>query len=181
MKSAYLVLLFLLTNFACKANDLDMFRLSGPVDSVCIIMNDAGLEWQTEFTFDTNGILDGIDGEEIDCIRDDNGRITSITLIDAAEDDEESFTTIEMNLFYDNAGRVIRTTGMSADEQWSQRYIYDTNGLLKERTYDIVGEEEIQSYLYLKFDEYGNWTERLEKLQSMDQTIRQIRHITYRQ
>lgn len=172
--------LFLFIGLAGRANDLDMFRLTGPVDSLCVVMNDAGLEWQTEYTFDSDGMLIEIDGEEIECERDGENRIKTITLVDAAEDDENEFTTIEMKLFYDKTGRVIRTEAMSADEQWVQNYLYDSNGLLKQRDYDIVGDEEIQTYTYLKFDEFGNWTERLEKLKSMDQTILQIRHITYR-
>lgn len=178
MKSVSFVLLFFIS-FACQANDLKMFCLSGPVDSICIVMNDAGLEWQTEYTFDTDGALIEIDGEEIDCKRDAEGRMTAITLIDTAEDDEESYTTISMRLFYDKAGHVVKSEAVSGDEQWVQTYVYDTKGLLKQHSYNMNGEDEIQTYTYLKFDKFGNWTERLEKSKSMDQTIRQIRNITY--
>lgn len=179
MKSVCFLLLFL-TCFVCRANDLTMFSLTGPVDSVCIVHDDAGLEWQIEYSFDSDGFLIEIDGEEPECERNKQHRISTITLIDSEEDDEESFTTIQMKLFYDNSGRVIKTESKSGDEQWIQNYFYDSKGLLKERDYDISGEKEVQTYTYLKFDEYGNWTERLEKLKSMDQTIRQTRYITYR-
>lgn len=53
--------------------DLDMFGLKGPVDSICIIMNDAGLEWQNEFTFDEHGMLVELDGMEVECTRDELG------------------------------------------------------------------------------------------------------------
>lgn len=179
MKQLLLFLIMCISGMMLHAGDLDMFCLKGPVDSVCVIMNDAGLEWQTEYTFDSEGFLIELDGEEFDCERDSSGRMISIILEDSAEDDEEAFTTIEVKISYDNAGRVVKTSSSSADEQWTQSYHYDHNGVLKQRDYDIVGNEEILTYVYLKFDDYGNWTERIEKLGSMDQSIRQIRHITY--
>lgn len=128
---------------------------------------------------DADGLLIEIDGEEFDCERDSDGRMTSIILEGSAEDDEDSFTTIETRLIYDSKNRVIKTTAISADEQWTQNYTYDANGLLKQRDYDNLGDDESQTYTYLKFDSYGNWTERLEKQKSMDQTIRQTRIIIY--
>lgn len=160
--------------------DLDMFCLKGPVDSICIIMNDAGLEWQNEFTFDEHGMLVELDGMEVECTRDELGRMKTIIVEDVVEDNEDAFTTIEMHLFYDNAGRVIKVTSMSADETWTQNYRYHHNGNLKERDYDSVDSDEMLTYVYLKFDDYGNWTTRQEKLASMDQTITQTRNITYR-
>lgn len=177
---ALILLIASICGLSVHANDLGMFCLNGPVDSVCVRMNDAGLEWQNEFSFDENGCLIELDGCEIDCKRDEYGRMTSIILEDAYEDDEDTFTTIEMHLAYDNAGRVSKVTSMSADETWTQNYRYDHNGLLKERDYDSVDQDEALKYVYLKFDDYGNWTKRLEKLQSMDQTIVQTREITYR-
>ncbi|MCM1077483.1 MAG: hypothetical protein NC411_09010 [Bacteroides sp.] len=157
-----------------------MFCLKGPVDSICIVMNDAGLEWQTEFTFDENGFLIELDGAEIDCVRDENGRMKSITVEDALEDDEDAFTTINMTMAYDSEGRVIKVTSTSADETWTQNYRYNKDGLLSERDYDSDNQDEVQKYVYLKFDNFGNWTQRQEKLQSMDQVITQTRNITYR-
>lgn len=113
--------------------DLDMFGLKGPVDSICIIMNDAGLEWQNEFTFDEHGMLVELDGMEVECTRDELGRMKTIIVEDVVEDNEDAFTTIEMHLFYDNAGRVVKVTSMSADETWTQNYRYHHNGNLKER------------------------------------------------
>ena len=162
------------------ANDLKMFCLKGPVDSVCITMNDAGLEWQNEFCFDEKGFLVEMDGSDIDCKRDSFGRMISIIVEDAYEDNEEIFTTIEMNLTYDNAGRVSKVTSKSADEIWTQNYRYGQNRLLKERDYDSVDQDEVLKYTYLKFDDYGNWTKRVEKLQSMDSEIIHTRNITYR-
>lgn len=180
MKVIYCLIISLCGLFA-RANDLDMFCLKGPVDSLCVIMNDAGLEWQNEFVFDEKGNLIEVDGEEFICERGADGRMQSIVLEEAVEDDEDTFTTIEMKLTYDPAtGRVEKVTSSSADETWTQLYRYDAKGLLKERSYDYSGEDEVWTYTYLKFDGHGNWTERLEKLGSMDQTIRQIRHITYR-
>lgn len=179
MKTLLLIIVSM-CGLVAHANDLDMFCLKGPVDSVCIIMNDAGLEWQNEFTFDEKGFLVELDGMEIDCKRDSSGKMLSIIVEDAVEDDEDAFTTIEMCLTYDKAGRVVKVTSTSADEIWTQNYRYDHNGLLKERDYDSVDEDEVLTYTYLKFDEYGNWTERKEQLRSMDQTIIQTRNITYR-
>lgn len=181
MKKAVCFVFLFFISLVCRANDFGMFCISGPVDSICIVMNDAGLEWQTEFTFDSDGFLIEIDGEEVECERDSEERITSITLTDYAEDDENSATTIQMRLFYDKSGRVVRTEAVSGDEQWVQHYIYDGQGRLKELRYDMNGEDEIRIYTYLKFDKFGNWTERTEKLRSMDQTIHQSRHITYLQ
>ena len=161
------------------ASDLDMFGLKGPVDSVCIVMNDAGLEWQTEFTFDENGLLIEIDGVEVSCERDVKGRMTSITVEEAVEDDEDSYTTINMTIAYTPSGRVSKVTASSGDEVWTQTYSYDADGLLKELIYDSTEDKEVQQYTYLKFDEYGNWTQRQEKLQSMDRTVTQTRNITY--
>lgn len=163
-----------------EVKDLDMFGLKGPVDSICITMNDAGLEWQTEYTFDEHGMLVELDGVEVECTRDEQGRMKTIIVEDAVEDNEDAFTTIEMHLFYDNAGRVVKVTSMSADETWTQNYRYHHNGNLKERDYDSVDQDEMLTYVYLKFDDYGNWTLRHEKLASMDQTIAQTRNITYR-
>ena len=177
------VIIFLIASvfgIFAHANDLDMFCLKGPVDSVCIIMNDAGLEWQNEFCFDEQCFLVEMDGVDIDCKRDGFGRMISIIVEDAYEDNEEAFTTIEMHLTYDRAGRVSKVKSMSADEIWTQNYRYDHNGLLKERDYDSVDQDEALKYTYLKFDDYGNWTKRVEKLQSMDSEIIQIRNITYR-
>lgn len=179
MKLLFLLLASICSLFA-NANDLEMFCLKGSVDSVCIIMNDAGLEWQTEFSFDKDGKLVRIDDNEFDCKRDAKGRIASITVEDAVEDDENVFTTIEMQLTYDNSGRVTKVRSTSTDETWEQIYRYDEKGLLKERGYDSADEDETLKYVYLKFDKHGNWTERLEKLSSMDQTIAQTRHIIYR-
>ncbi|WP_290449720.1 hypothetical protein, partial [Duncaniella muris] len=106
----------------CKANDLPMFCLAGPIDSLCVVMDDAGLEWQNEYTFDSDGSLIEIDGDEVDCERDSAGRISSITLIEATEDDEDTYTTIKMRLFYDKSGRVVRVEAVSGDEQWVQTY-----------------------------------------------------------
>lgn len=181
MKKVVCFVFLFFISLVCRANDFGMFCISGPVDSICIVMNDAGLEWQTEFTFDSAGFLIEIDGEEVECERDSEERITSITLTDYAEDDENSATTIQMRLFYDKSGRVVRTEAVSGDEQWVQHYIYDGQGRLKELRYDMNGEDEIRIYTYLKFDKLGNWTERTEKLRSMDQTIHQSRHITYLQ
>ena len=180
MKSVSFVLLFFMS-IVCQANDLQMFCLSGPVDSICIIMDDAGLEWQNEYTFNSDGFLIEIDGEEVDCGRDSAGRITSISLIEAAEDDEESYTAIEISLFYDKYGRVVKAEAVSGDEQWTQSYTYDTNGRLTEQRYNMSGDEEVRIYTYLEFDQFGNWTKRLERLKSMDQTTRQCRNIVYRE
>lgn len=173
-------LLISLFGLSVHAGDLEMFCLKGPVDSVCVIMDDAGLEWQNEYVFDESGNLIELDGEEVICGRDSDGRMTSISLEEAVEDDEEKFTTIEMQLAYDQSGRVVKVVSTAADETWTQNFRYGPKGLLKERDYDTQSDDEKLTYVYRKFDEYGNWTERLEKLGSMDQTIRQIRHITYR-
>lgn len=175
-------LLFLIASMCglfAYANDLSMFGLKGPVDSVCIIMNDAGLEWQTEFTFDEKGLLIEIDGVEVTCVRDSKDRIASIIVEESVEDDEDAFTTIDMSLTYDTSGYVTKVTAKSGDETWTQTYKYDSKGLLTELVYDGGEENEIRQYVYLKFDEYGNWTERQERLQSMDSTITQTRNITY--
>lgn len=178
------IILLLASLFAVSANgavnDLDMFGLKGAVDSVCIIMNDAGLEWQTEFTFDEDGMLIEIDGSEVECTRDKSGRIATIIVEDAVEDNEDEFTTIEMKLTYDEAGRVVKVAAISDGESWVQNYRYDPKGLLKEHDYDGADQDETQKYEYLKFDSHGNWTLRHEKLKSMDQTIVQKRNITYR-
>ena len=178
MKSVSFVLLFFMS-LICKANDLPMFCLAGPIDSLCVVMDDAGLEWQNEYTFDSDGSLIEIDSDEVDCERDSAGRISSITLIEATEDDEDTYTTIKMRLFYDKSGRVVRVEAVSGDEQWVQTYAYDSSGHLTEQCYNMNGVEEVRTYTYLKHDRFGNWTERLEKLKSMDQTIRQCRNIIY--
>lgn len=105
MKAIYCLIISFCSLFA-HANDLDMFCLKGPVDSVCIVMNDAGLEWQNEYVFDEQGNLIELDGEEFICERDADGRMKSVLLEDAVEDDEEKFTTIEMTLSYNSDGRV---------------------------------------------------------------------------
>lgn len=180
MMKTLLILIASLCSLCSHANDLTMFCLKGPVDSVCIIMNDAGLEWQTEFTFDEDGYLTELDGSEIDCTRDESGRMKSIIVEDALEDDEDSYTTIKMTLHYDATGHVVKVVSTSSDETWTQNYRYNKDGLTDERDYDSDNQDEIQKYVYLKFDNYGNWTERLEKFQSMDQVITQTRNITYR-
>ena len=178
------IILLFASLFALSAhgavNDLDMFGLKGAVDSICIIMDDAGLEWQTEFAFDEDGMLIEIDGSEVECTRDKQGRISSITVEDAVEDNEDEFTTIEMKLTYDSAGHVIKVTATSQGESWVQNYRYDSRGLLKEHDYDGADQDEAQKYEYLEFAAHGNWTLRHEKLESMDQTIVQKRNITYR-
>lgn len=179
MKAIYCLIISFCSLFA-HANDLDMFCLKGPVDSVCIVMNDAGLEWQNEYVFDEQGNLIELDGEEFICERDADGRMKSVLLEDAVEDDEEKFTTIEMTLSYNRDGRVDKVVSTAGDETWTRNYRYNEKGLLKERDYDTSGDDEKLTYVYYKFDDHGNWTERLEKLGSMDQTIRQIRNITYR-
>jgi len=170
----------MLSGIVCHAGDIDMFCLKGNVDSICISMNDAGLEWQTEFKFDNDGFLIGIDGDEFDCERDSSGRIVLVILEDYAEDDENELTTIETRLEYDDAGRVVKATAKTADEQWSQDYHYDNRGLLTSLSYDTAGENEVRTYTYVAFDSHGNWTERIENLSSMEQTIKQTRHIVYK-
>ncbi len=172
--------LFTLLSISAHAGDLGMFCLKGPVDSVCVVMNDAGLEWQTEFVFDEDGFLIELDGEDFECERDENDRIRSVVLEDMVEDNEELYATIGMTFEYDKAGRVIRQISKSADETWTQNYHYDDKGRLIKRDYDTMSEDEVMTYEYVKFDELGNWTERIEKSASMDQNIRQIRKIFYR-
>ncbi len=143
------------------------------------MMNDAGLEWQNEFRFDKDGNLIEVDGEEFACDRDDSGRIVSLTLEEAVEDDEETFTAIDMELTYDSNGHVAKVISTSEDESWAQNYRYDKDGNLRERDYDAGTDDELLTYEYKSFDRFGNWTLRLEKLGSMDQTITQQRKITY--
>ena len=112
--------------------------------------------------------------------RDSKGRIVSIILEDSAEDDEDTIATFETKLIYDNKGRVIRTETTDTEEQWIQNYHYGKDSLLQRRDYGVNGNDEYSTYRYVKFDEYGNWIERIEKLGSMDQTINHKRQIIYR-
>lgn len=175
-----LYFIFTLLGFSAYAGDLEMFCLKGPVDSVCVVMNDAGLEWQTEFVFDEDGFLVELDGEEFECERGDDGRIRSVALEEMVEDNEELYTTIEMTFEYDDAGRVVKLISKSADESWTQNYRYDDKGRLSKRDYDTLSGDEVMTYEYVNFDKFGNWTERVEKSASMDQSIRHTRKIFYR-
>lgn len=162
-----------------NASDLDMFSLKGPVDSICIKMNDAGMEWQSEFTFDVDGNLIEIDGEEPNCHRGKDGRIDTIILEDTAEDDESLITSIEMKLNYDKGGRVVSVHSHSGEESWLQKFYYDEKGLLQKKEDIYPDYSDMFTYRYLNFDSYGNWTKRIEKLTSMDQSVVQTRDIIY--
>ncbi len=170
--------LLLLIGLSAHSKDLDMFRLTGPVDSLCVEMDDAGLSWQTEFNFDEDGYLVAVDGIEINAERDDNDFITDFIIEEEDEDNEP--VTIETKIEYDKAGRVIKTVTISPDEEWTETFTYNHEGRLIKREYVSTDARETFSYTYTKFDTLGNWTERQEKIGSMDQTITQTRHITYR-
>lgn len=173
-----LFILLLLTGLNGSSKDLDMFSLNGPVDSLCVIMDDAGLTWQTEFKFNQDGLLVEFDGIEIDTERDGHNRIVDFIIEEDDEDNEP--VTIETKLEYDAAGRVIKTITTSPEEEWTETFIYDEKGRLKMREYTSVDATERFTYVYLKEDSNGNWTERQEKIASMDQVITQTRHIIYR-
>lgn len=173
-----LLFILLLIGLSAHSKDLDMFRLIGPVDSLCVEMDDAGLTWQIEYLFDEDGFLIEFDGIKVDADRNDNNQITDFII---EEDDEDGETvTIETLIEYDKSGKVIKTITNSSGEEWSESFIYDTKGLLIKRIYESVDGKDIFTYVYNKFDSMGNWTERHEKLDSINQIIIQTRHITYR-
>lgn len=173
-----LLILSLLTAISAHANDLTMFSLKGPVDSLCIVMDDAGLTWQSEFKFDKKGLLIEFDGIEVDTERDKNNHIVDLIIEDAEDGDET--VTIETKLEYDATGKVIKTITSSPDEEWTETFSYDRNGRLKSRNYTSPEVTEQYTYTYLKEDAQGNWTVREEKAVSMNQIITHTRKIIYR-
>lgn len=172
----FIVLLWI--GISVQAKDLDMFRLIGPVDSVCVELDDAGLIWQTEYKFDIDGFLTHIDGMEVNMDRNEHDQITDFIIEEDDEDNEP--VTIATKIEYDKGGRVIRTTTSSTDEEWTEIFTYNHEGHLVSREYQSPDAMETFTYAYLKFDSMGNWIERQEKIGSMDQVINQKRHITYR-
>lgn len=177
MKHLFYTLL-LLVGLSAHSKDLDMFRLVGPVDSLCVEMNDAGLTWQCEYSFDDDGFLIEVDGVDINVERDRNGFITDFIIEEDDEDNEP--ITIETKITYDKAGRVTGTKTVSPDEEWTETFTYNHEGLLIKREYMSADSTEDFYYTYTKFDPLGNWTERQEKVSSLNQSIIQTRHITYR-
>mgnify|MGYP001029193111 CR=1 FL=1 len=173
-----LFIIFLLTGISGHAKDLDMFSLKGSVDSLCIIIDDAGLTWQTEFKFDNNGYLIEFDGIKIDTERNELNQITDFII---EEDDEDSEPiTIETILEYDSHGRVIKTTNISPDEEWTETFTYDDKGRLLSKVYESPYASEKFSYVYVKEDSKGNWTQRQEKIASTDQITTHTRNIIYK-
>lgn len=177
MKRLFYTLL-LLVGLSAHSKDLDMFRLIGPVDSLCVEMNDAGLTWLCEYSFDDDGFLIEVDGVEVNVDRDSSGLITDFIIEEDDEDNEP--VTIETKITYDKAGRVTSTITMSPDEEWTETFTYNHEGLLVKREYKSVDSTEVFYYTYTKFDSLGNWTERHEKVSSLNQSIIQTRNITYR-
>ncbi len=175
----FLALLFSVVYSMAHSSDLDIFLLKGPVDSVCVTFNDAGLEWQTEFTFDVDGNLIEIDGGEFDSTRDSSGRLKTLTIEYPAEDDESVINAITLVVKYDSEGRVTAVESLTPDDPLKRKYFYDKDGRLQRVEEENPDYTESMTYTYLKFDSYGNWIERREKLGSMDQTIMQKREVFY--
>lgn len=173
-----LFIFLLLIGLSAHSKDLDMFRLIGPVDSLCVEMNDAGLTWQIEYNFDEDGFLVAVDGIEVNAERDENDFITDFIIED--EDEGNEPVTIETKIEYDKAGRVIKTVTSSPYEEWTETFTYNHEGRLIKREYASTDEKEIFTYVYTKFDSLGNWTERQEKIGSINQIVTQTRHILYR-
>lgn len=174
-----ITILFTAIYSAAFSSDLEMFQLKGAVDSICITSNDAGLEWQTEFTFDEDGNLIEIDGEEFECERDAMGKIQSLVIEYAAEDDESVISTMELVLKYDSAGRVTSVESITPEEPLKHKYHYGDDGILRQKDEEFPDYTESITYTYLKYDSHGNWTERVEQLSSMNQSITQKREIFY--
>lgn len=173
----FIVILFLLTCISSNASDLKMFSLNGEVDSVCVVTDDAGLTWQSEYKFDNNGFLIEFDGIVVDANRDAQNHITDF-IIDETEDENEP-VTIETSLSYDSNGLVIKTVNSSPDDDWTETFTYDNRGRLIRRVYTGVDTNERFTYKYLQEDAKGNWTERQEIAASNNQILIQRREIFY--
>lgn len=173
----FLLILFFITCINSYASDLKMFSLNGKVDSVCVVTDDAGLTWQTEYKFDKNGFLIEFDGIIVDADRDEQNHITDF-IVDVTEDENEP-VTIETSIDYDANGLVIKTVNSSPDDDWTETFTYDKRGRLIQRVYTGVDTNEHFTYKYLKEDENGNWVERHEIAASNNQTLIQRREIFY--
>lgn len=154
-----------------------MFSLKGKVDSVCIVTDDAGLTWQTEFKFDKNGFLIEFDGILVDANRNGQNQLTDFVIEEAEEGAEP--VTIETTLQYDHNGLVSKTINSSEGDDWTETFTYDKRGRLITRVYSGIDTNERYTYKYLREDSEGNWTERQETASYNNQILMQRREIFY--
>lgn len=178
MRLFFTFLLCLIGVAAHAADQQTLFGMKGEVDSICIITDDGGgFAWQVEIVFDEDGNVLEIDGVEVEVTRDSDGRLTSVTIED--EDEEGNPVLILTKLNYNRQNRVSRIESTSGNEKWSEKYVYDSAGLLIKKEFSGPEDTDTYTYQYVKTDKHGNWTKRIEKATMSGVAVEQTRNITY--
>lgn len=153
--------------------DLTFFELRGQVKSVSYNYYEAKLGFKKSASFTANGTVVTPNGVKL---KRSNGKIKEVEYYEDLIGQwlGDSFIT-------NDNGQIISSDYTGPDGSGTEKFYYDDNGRLSKTTTSghINGEpfHNTSTFSYKSFDQYGNWTKRIEKSSYGNST--QTRKITY--